>query len=287
MNLPSSCTIEVEENDGIKDATKRAREWCGSIVGAMVWLSTIIPSTGYVFRGLADAAWNLESSLFRSVKPGTLKDLLKAEGDMLKQVAADFWFRREFGFSPARTPAAGQYDRTVAVLQHHGVPTRLLDVTLDPLVGLYFTVIGTSVVGDMDSVDGAVLFIRDVPPSVGLPFHIVRAPQVSERITAQRAAFVAPAAGAAAGVKSAETVAFDFYNIGVTNGSLTNFDNLVDNYLTGSFSGRPPSKAPNFLMIRVPGSLKPACRGVLRSMGVSARTLFPGSEGYRKDLAGF
>lgn len=139
----------------------------------------------------------------------------------------------------------------------------------------------------MDGVDGAVVFVRDVNETAGLPVQVIMAPQISERVTAQRSRFIAPVVGAAVGTQVAGTVAFDFANVDVSNGSGTNFDRLVKKFLTGDFSGRPAVKAPNLLMFVVPGALKPACREILRSMGVSARTLFPGGEGFSKDLAGF
>lgn len=286
MKLPRKLCVEVEENQDITSAHRRAREWCGSVAGAMVWLSSIFPTAAYVFRGHADADWNMESSLFRAKAPGALKELLRDEADLLREVAADVWFRREFGFAPARSAKSPLYDRTLAVLQHYRFPTRLLDATTDPLVGLYFAVVGRSSAGDLDDRDGSVVLIRNVKSADGLKIHVVAAPQVSERVTAQRACFISSLPDATTGSVSSDTVAFDFFNISASNGSLTNFDNLVDNYLSGEFSGRPPKKPPNILTFQVPKALKAACREVLRSMGVSARTLFPGSEGFRADLAG-
>lgn len=287
MKLPAKYTIDVEENESIRDASKRAREWSGSVVGAMVWLSTILPNASYVFRGHANAAWDLQSSLYRATAPATLEDLVREEADLLQRISTDFWFRREFDFTPAATPGSADSDRTMAVLQHHGVPTRLLDVTADPLVGLYFAVVGQSAANDMDDVDGAVVLIRNVTAGGGLSVHVIPAPQVSERVSAQRACFVAPTLGAEPGNATAKTVPFDFFNVDVANGSLTDFDNLIDNYLRGQFTGRPPAKAPNLLVFHVPKGLKQASRDVLRSLGVSARTLFPGSDGFRRDFSGF
>ena len=77
MKLPRKVCVDVEQNPSITNANKRAREWCGSVVGAIVWLSSILPNATYVFRGHADANWDLQSSLFRAKKarksPGTTK----------------------------------------------------------------------------------------------------------------------------------------------------------------------------------------------------------------------
>src|SRR5580698_4805524 len=232
MKLPRKVCVDVEQNPSITNANKRAREWCGSVVGAIVWLSSILPNATYVFRGHADANWDLQSSLFRAKKPANLRELQKEEAELLKLVSRDFWFRREFDFTPADSVRRSSYERTVAVLQHHGVPTRLLDATADPLVGLYFAVVGRFSASDMDDVDGSVVFIRNVGSGDNLPIHVVAAPLVSERVSAQRAHFIAPTPDGKPGTASGDTIAFDFFNVSATNGSLTNFDNLIDNYLT-------------------------------------------------------
>jgi hypothetical protein len=286
LELPAKFTISVPEDPKITSDEKRAREWCGSIVGAMVWLSSIIPAATYTFRGQPNTEWNLESSLFRAKKPNNLRKLKQEEDKILEEISRDFWFRKEFGFVSASDSTRSGYERTVAVLQHHGIPTRLLDVTADPLVALYFAVIGGNVVSDMDNVDGAVIFIRNLTTEDELPIMTIMAPQVSERVSAQRARFIAPTGGAS-GPNVPGSVRFDFAYVDVANKSGTNFNNLVGKFLDGEFSGRPPEKAPNLLMFRIPGKLKPACRQVLRSIGVSARTLFPGGQGYSRDLAGF
>jgi hypothetical protein len=288
VELPAKCTILVSEEAKIKNPVRRAREWCGSLVGAMVWLSSIIPSSTYVFRGHSNGDWELQSSLWRKKQPKTLKVLLEAETAILQQVARDNWFRKEFGFPPASRVNVASYERTVAVLQHHHIPTRLLDATTDPLVALYFAVVGESNAADMDDVDGELIFVRKVDASDGLPIHIVPAPQISERVTAQRACFIAPTSAKKSNNSTApDAVAVDFTKVDATNGSLTNFDRLVKKFLAGEFSGRPPAQAPNFLSFEIPHHLKPACREVLKSLGISARNLFPGSEGYQRDLSGF
>lgn len=92
MKLPAKFTVEVEEDSKIANDDKRAKESCGSVVGAMVWLSRIIPAATYVLRGHADASWNLESSLKRSKQPSTMARLKQEEKNILEEIASDFWF---------------------------------------------------------------------------------------------------------------------------------------------------------------------------------------------------
>jgi hypothetical protein len=77
-----------------------------------------------VYRGLADASWGLENSLLRLGG-----DYVNVEKPMLRG------FRKyaEPGSIPAETLWV-----QLAVAQHHGLPTRLLDWTISPKVAVHF-----------------------------------------------------------------------------------------------------------------------------------------------------
>src|SRR5262245_41655713 len=78
----------------------------------------------FVYRGLADADWGLETSLKR------------LEGEYFK---VEKPLLRSFGkyAEPGSIPSDSLWVR-LAVAQHHGLPTRLMDWTVSPKVAVHF-----------------------------------------------------------------------------------------------------------------------------------------------------
>jgi hypothetical protein len=83
------------------------------------------PETDVWYRGQADESWKLIPSIARK---GYRTDVEKQQSDRFKQNAVQFLQRRPEGWE------------WLFLMQHHGVPTRLLDWTESPLVALYFAV---------------------------------------------------------------------------------------------------------------------------------------------------
>jgi hypothetical protein len=97
------------------------------------------PGRELLYRGHADTAWNVVPSIFRQTP-----DISEYESDIIRELVS--YFPHEFSSDRS------MFDRLVR-MQHYGLPTRLLDVSTNPLVALYFAVDPD---GD-DSKNGAVI----------------------------------------------------------------------------------------------------------------------------------
>lgn len=101
----------------------------------------VVPAT--FFRGQSNKNWKLSPKLYR-------ENLFEQEGTMIKEIIHTN--PKEFEM--------GRFD-ILAKLQHFGFPTRLLDVSSNPLVALYFA---CSDKNEMEN-DGAVYIFSNLPAS--------------------------------------------------------------------------------------------------------------------------
>lgn len=84
------------------------------------------PDESLLYRGHADESWKVIPSIFRQVP-----DVSKYEADIVRELVS--LFPNDF------VNDQSMFDRLVR-MQHYGLFTRLLDVTKNPLVALYFAV---------------------------------------------------------------------------------------------------------------------------------------------------
>jgi hypothetical protein len=94
--------------------------------------SNVIQKT-WAFRGLKKFNYKLQPSIEREAHS---KNICWAALELL--VLAEFKSRARMHLSPALIPRDGDQFTWLAVMQHYGVPTRLLDFTYSPFIGLYF-----------------------------------------------------------------------------------------------------------------------------------------------------
>jgi hypothetical protein len=195
-------------------------------------------SSDAIYRGLSREDYNLIPSVGRInfLDSGPEEELIIFK--KFKQRAIPY-----LEFSPS-----GDWD-WLAIAQHHGLPTRLLDWTRNPLVALYFAV------EDDEAHEDAAVFLCLKIPTVDVlaepdPFHINRTLKYVPRIVTRRLAVQL-------GVFTAHPdPALPFY----------------------------PEAECECIKIIIPGRLRRELRYILYRYGVNRSTLFPDLDGLAKHL---
>lgn len=103
---------------------------------------------GWMFRGQRNAAWPLESSLERAVSR-RFGQPMATLGDYERRLSREF--RRHYHKYSAHQPDPKDRVEWLAIMQHHGAPTRLLDWTYSFYIALFFA-IETATPGDVCSI---------------------------------------------------------------------------------------------------------------------------------------
>jgi len=92
----------------------------------------------WLFRGEADSTWTPKTTLERALEDagGSLDDALQIERELLRE------FQRKTYAYLTHLPAEDDHLQWLALMQHYGAPTRLLDATYSFFVALFFAVAG-------------------------------------------------------------------------------------------------------------------------------------------------
>ena len=125
---------------GKQDARKRSRTTKPTVVRRIAnWqeFSTIVAGPNYqnwAFRGQSDAEWPLYSSLSRYFKAyGIHPHAWAGQEERIGRI-----FRRKAHLFLDHVPDETDAFQWLALMQHHGAPTRLLDFTWSPFVAAFF-----------------------------------------------------------------------------------------------------------------------------------------------------
>ena len=224
----------------------------------------------YAFRGLPRADMRLTSSLIRLAAGA---DIARVELALLRNF-------RKYAHSE------GEQARSVwdwlALGQHRGLPTRLLDWTYSPLVALHFA---TDVPEDMDR-DGAVWCVNFVEANRRLPARLKRIMQRegSETLTTE---MLAPFASLRAFDAMARTPFLVFLEPPAVDRRILNQHALFSLMSSpradvGDWLARHPDLARRVV---VPAKLKWEIRDKLDQANINERILFPDLDGLSRWLA--
>lgn len=223
------------------------------------------------FRGQSRWAWRLAPSINRYVQALTPADatgmefsaIMRFMSEAHAQLPPTALPRDPFGWE-----AFDNYVEWLALMQHHGAPTRLLDWSLSPYVALYFAVCD-------DADHDAALWYFDHRRSwdAFCARFGVRAQDVFDYRVLPSTLLTAPPApqpflfAATKKMRSAREVA--------QQGVFTFCDHLLADHqdvlaeIAGGSCGR----------LRIPATLKPEIRARLRVMNITPAALFPGVDG--------
>jgi hypothetical protein len=201
-------------------------------VGDLLKRVNRLHGSGWLFRGHADAQWRLRTLVRRdecTIRRGQL-----SRTDYERRLLNEF-MRRATPFLVQRPSSTWEW---LALAQHYGVPTRLLDWTSNPLTALYFAV------EQNDGVRDAALFVfhhsrpavqvSEVDPFAIDHVELFQPPHIGDRIVSQSSMF------------------------------------------TAEPEVEPLEGAGDLAMLFVPGKHCAAIREELRRLGVTRSALFPG-----------
>jgi hypothetical protein len=127
-----------------------------NLLGNEAAVATDNPFSGNWYRGVGKAtSFSLRPGLYRHPTANSVDELLKLEAKMLQD------FRRQSVLHTEGLGGEGQDAefRMLFYMQHHGVPTRLLDWTTNPFIALYFALTTASAEPDGAYAEDAAVWV--------------------------------------------------------------------------------------------------------------------------------
>jgi hypothetical protein len=223
----------------------------------------------WAYRGRADATEDLKTSLLRL--GGEAEQL---EGHLLRA------FRRYAQRTDVPIDSTWNW---LALAQHHGLPTRLLDWTFSPYVALHFAT-GSQARFDRDGVVWCVDYVRA---------HELAPRELRERLAQEGAQVFSPEMleEVVGGLRQLERLSSDPFVVFLEPPAMD--DRIVNQYALFSLVSRARMTLDEWLgghaelvrRIVIPAELKWEVRDKLDQANITERVLFPGLDGLSRWLA--
>jgi hypothetical protein len=265
---------------------------------AITRIVTLAAGRNYVWRGCTDRSYRIRSSLFRTIIDES--ESIPTELEVRQRELAILREAREWGLAVEMGPLASDL-YLLAHLQHHGIATRLLDVTYNPMTALWFACEG----GD----DAGVLFAFDVTDyptydtidpqqrqtyglqskphewslrhalavsaKTGSPF-LVRPTLRNARMQAQEGLFISGAVPLDPSPTGIDGLPLPFVQP-------PGHDKLENLFSQGERGPGRPGRLP-FCAIVIPANIKKKIKGHLTALNRRRSTMYPDVDGFRDAL---
>lgn len=262
----------------------------------------------YIFRGQSNSKWNLKSSLER--KSNEFGRTSGVAGFNTEEKWMLHEFKRKFHLYSKDVIDKNDKFEWLAIMQHYGAPTRLLDFTQSIYIATYFAIIDSNTESSIWGVNRNILrdnllekhnlpyekrmalkdevnihhtdFANDFIASEYLENFGQIATIVpldskacSERLARQQGYFLMPTSPKVTFEKNLE-LAFDKSNSEFNKVSFDEFKEMTDK--------KPIEQEIGVFKINIPINLKWDLIKMLKEMNVTSEILFPGLEGLAKSL---
>lgn len=160
------------------------------------WDATLLPAhTDRLYRGQRDSSWHLTPSLFRTTSEFDDHQIDLATFEVFEQASVNEFFHRSgpYNLRPSRNAILD-----LAIAQHYGVPTQLLDWTADPFVALMFALANPKGPEDaaVFAISPSMSYTADFTKAeIKFPIRVqhdlisFRPPHLDQRVAAQKSVF--------------------------------------------------------------------------------------------------
>lgn len=233
---------------------------------------------GWLFRGQREFDWELNTSLERCFHRLKVKRNYrrKIEDRIIRE------FRRAYHQFAQHVPDKKMTDEWLSIMQHHGAPTRLLDVTYSIYVAAYFAV---------EEADG-----DSAVWAIDAPWAKKRSARLVEHAGKKNSALLKTVMDddgkvAKLLMKKPYVVAAVPMNpfrlnerLRVQQGAFLIQGNISKTFAENLYALLRNSDSNRILKIKIPAKLRKKAREQLWAMDISCATLFPGLDGFAKTL---